>query len=240
MRAILLGLSAVVLFTLTGCLYPQSERGEYRVPLNQYVAQVQQAVDRYYEDTQVLPIKTKETEEYTYDKYVIDFSLLLTRGYLDRVPVNAFEQGGSHLYVIVSPETDPQVKLYDIFIKQTMNDLQQYIFQYRLKNIGEMPLDQQVAGPYYTLDYSKLKVDEVHIQSPYSNQMLPIIINTETGLLGIDYSIDIGLMIQNGGIKDWESGKDLRELLIANSLYVPVESYPYAWQNGEPVLSKKE
>src|SRR5699024_12513284 len=73
---------------------------------------VQNAVDKYQEDSEgLLPISTKESQR-EYLEYQIDFEKLVP-DYLDERPENSYEAGGKYQYVIIDEEDDPKVKLAD-------------------------------------------------------------------------------------------------------------------------------
>lgn len=61
---------------LAGCLYPEENRTQRQVPVQQWIEEVQRAVDAYQKETQVLPILSKEAETPIYAKYPIDFKKL--------------------------------------------------------------------------------------------------------------------------------------------------------------------
>lgn len=231
-----LALLSAVSMILTGCLYPSSERRENQIPVETYVQEVQQALDQYQKDKGVLPIRNQENETPVYRKYAIDFSRLLP--YLSRIPANAFEEGGIHLYVIVDPETNPVVRLYDVGVSSGIQDLQKKVRIYRSET-GGYPLGDKITGPFYLVDFTRLETNELVVRSPLSGSVLPIIIDASTGEVGIDYSIDLGLIIQNMKISEWEEDRDLRQLIPANSMFVPAHSFPYQWDQGKPRLTKK-
>jgi hypothetical protein len=229
-----LGMILIMLLLLSGCLYPNSQRFESQIPLEKNINAVQQAVDEYVKESSVLPIKTKEGPTPIFEKYVINFSNLLK--YLHRIPANAFEEGGTHIYVIVNPEDEPTVKLIDIIASQTVGEIQQRSSIYWAKH-GKLPIGDPVHKSYHLVDFDLLQMEEKAVTSPITGNFLPLIINSATGLVGIDYSIDLNMIIQNSRITDWDSNKDLREVIVSNSYFVPVHSFPYEWNQGEPKLT---
>jgi hypothetical protein len=231
-----LSIGFILISLLSGCLYPNSQRLENRIPIEKNIDTVQQAVDEYLKEEGVLPIKTKENQTPIFEKYVIDFSKLMK--YLLRIPGNAFEEGGTHLYVIVNPEDQPTVKLIDLVASQLVGEVQNRSSIYWAKQ-GKLPLGEPIRKPYYTIDFDLLRMEKAAVTSPVTGKLLPLIIDSSTGLVGIDYSIDLSLIIQNSGETDWDSNKDLRILIAANSYFVPVHSFPYEWDHGEPKLTKR-
>ncbi len=94
--------------------------------------------------------------------------------------------------------------------------------------------------PFFSIDFSKLNMKAEQAQSPYTRSVyLPFIVD-ETGRVGIDYSVELMKLIERKGLQGkLDDKRDLRELLVAESYYVPVRSFPYHWQNGEPMLSNR-
>jgi hypothetical protein len=217
---------------LTGCMYPNELRKENKVP-GEYIAVVQQAVDRYQEANSVPPIRNSEMDTPIYEKYVIDFKKLLDSGYLSHIPNDAFENGGNYYYVLVDVEEQPKVKLMDLVAKQQVGDLQREVEAYRLKH-DALPLGEQVADSIYRLSYDLLGIKPVQVRSPYSRQYLSLLIN-ETGSLYIDYAPDIMLAKEKVNETVTEGSEvDLRTWLVDQSYFVPVNSLPYYWVNEQP------
>lgn len=225
-----------IMLLTTGCLYPNAQRGENQIPIEQNVKAVQQAVEDYMKSKHVLPIKTKEGWTQLYQKYPVDFAKLLP--YLNRIPANAYEEGGTHLFVIVDPENEPKVKLFDLSASQKVGELQKQIFQHLGKH-GELPIGEVVYETFHTIDFAKMNMDPITVTSPYSRTTLPLVIDSSTGFIGIDYAVDIGMTLHNLGIDKVDPETDLRQLLIDHSFFVPADSFPYRWKDGEPRLSKK-
>lgn len=221
---------------LAGCLYPDELRKENQVFGTEYIAVVQAAVDQYVEARSVLPIKNSEIDTPIYEKYVIDFKKLLDTPYLSLVPPNAFEKGGTSLYVLVDAETEPKVKLLDLVAAQRVNDVQNAVDRYRLSHGGELPVRPEETGDdeWWFIDYKKIGMSEVQVRSVYSGQYLPLMLH-ESGRVVIQYGPDIAGLIRRLGVEP-ERGKDLRGYLVENSSFVPVKSAPYEWVDGEPVI----
>lgn len=233
----LIGLGLVFVLVLSGCLYPKGERLENQVVLEQNVESVQEAIDAFREKMGVLPIHTTELTTPPYQKYVVDFSQI--RSYLPYIPANSFEEGGTHMYVIMNAEEAPIVKLFDLSTSQMVAELK-LILSFYWDEYGEYPLGNLVEDRYYTIDYEKLNMEEMTYKSPYSGNYLPFIIDKTTGWVGIDYSIDMGQIIQELGLKEWDERQDLRTIFIENSYFVPAHSFPYYFYDGEPRLSRQK
>lgn len=85
---------AILSVLLSGCLYPQERLAQNKIPYKEQVDRVQQAVNEYRQATGgLLPIKTRDMSTPIYQKYPIDFNLLVPR-YMAEPPGNAFESGG--------------------------------------------------------------------------------------------------------------------------------------------------
>src|SRR5690625_2972875 len=113
MKKFLLG-TIMLVFILSGCLYPQSELAKNQVPNEAQLEMVQNAVDNYREMTDgLVPIKTKPSDVDIYEKYVIDFTTLQESNLISEIPGTAYENGGVYQYVLVTPDDDPRVKLID-------------------------------------------------------------------------------------------------------------------------------
>jgi hypothetical protein len=219
---------------LTGCLYPDSLRGENQGTGAEYVAIVQAAIDQYVAANGVLPIKNSTLDTPIYEKYAIDFAKLLNTPYLSMVPSNAFEKGGTNLYVLVDVETKPLVRLLDLRAAQTVNDVQRKAEEYR-RSTGVYPLGQPVAAGWHSIDYDKLNIAPVQVKSVFSGRYLTLLIN-RSGQVVIDYGPDLMTLIRDKALEP-SADKDLRALLVEYSLYVPVKSAAYYWRNDEPAIA---
>jgi hypothetical protein len=230
-------LGLIFLISLTGCLYPKGERFENQLVLEQNVSSVQDAVDAFREKKGTLPIHTTDPDTPPYQKYVVDFSQL--RSYLPHIPANSFEEGGTHMYVIMNAEEDPTVKLFDLQASQMIGELKM-IMSFYWQEFGEYPLGNHIEDRYYTFDFKKVNSEEMKYKSPYSGNYLPFIIDKKTGWIGIDYSIDMGRIAQEKGLTEWDERTDLRIIFIENSYFVPAYSFPYYFRDGEPALSRQK
>lgn len=223
-----------LLLSLTGCLYPDELRYENQIPIEENVKMVQKAIDEYKQKTDVLPIKTKDDLTPIYQKYVVDFTKL-GPSMLSHIPADAFEVGGSHVYVLIDVEVKPTVKLLDLVTTQTIGHIQSKVSEY-FSRTGRYPFGQELSKGFYLLQFKLMNMEDQQVKSPYSDNYLPIIIN-ESGEVGVDYSIDLMAKIKQAGLKG-DSDRDLRTLLTKDSLFVPGQSFTYQLQHGEPILTK--
>lgn len=224
-----------MMLLLTGCMYPDELREENQVSPGEFVVVVQQAVERYQESHSVLPIKNSGLDTPIYEKYVIDFKKLMDYGYLSTIPTDAFENGGSAYYVLVNVEESPEVKLMDLVVKQQVGEVQRDISSYQSNHDGQLPLGELVAEGFYRIDYDKLGVQAVQIQSPYSRQFLSLLVH-KSGEVFIDYASDIMLAKDKIDMTTPDIDMDLRTWLVETSYYVPVSSMPYYWMDERPQI----
>jgi len=228
-------LLAFMAILLSGCMYPNERKAENQMPIDQQVALVQEAIDRYREETSVLPIATKEAETPIYEKYVIDFSKLIPQ-YIPYIPGAAFEQGGSFLFVLTNVETQPTVRLLDLKLIHEVGDIQSRVNYYHEKN-KSLPVAGVVRPGYFQIDFKRIGVKEEKgsIQSPVTGDALPVIMSV-TGQVGIDYQTDLEKISQS--TRDLPAPKgDIRDLIPEHSLYVPVKSFPYTYEDEKIVLA---
>jgi hypothetical protein len=231
--------SVLVLLTLlllTGCMYPDEMRKESQALPGEYTAVVQQAVERYKEASGVLPIKNSNVNTPLYEKYVIDLKKLMDSGYLSRLPDDAFESGGNYYYVLVDVEDKPRVKLMDLAAKQQVGDVQRVVDSYSFNNGGALPLGEQAADSFYRISYDQLGMKPVQVRSPFSRQYLSLLLH-ESGRVFIDYAPDIMQAKEKANIIETpDEEKDLRTWLVDASYFVPVDSMPYYWVEGQPKI----
>lgn len=220
---------------LGGCLYPDDRSSDTQGNGLEYVTVVQFAVDQYHERYGVLPIQNSTMDTPLYEKYRIDFKKLLDSPYLSEVPPNAFENGGVNLYVLINVEEQPEVKLLDLMAAQQVNDVKRAIDTYMFDHQDEAPLGIPISAGWYSIDFDKLGIESVQIQSKYSGRFLSLLVN-KRGQVIIDYGPDLMSLITEKNLSPQE-GYDLRTLLTDNSVYVPVKSVSYYWRNDEPALS---
>lgn len=218
---------------LTGCMYPYAHVQHNAPPHSDQLKMVQESVDRFYEETSLLPIFTFDQNTPLYHRYAIDFNQLIPK-YMVEPPANSFERGGIYRYVLTNVEEAPQVKVIDLRLSQQVTLLQLKVNQY-LQSHPFLPIDQMLEGGYFTLDYKKLGMKPPVVQSPYSGEYLPLIVD-QKGEVGIDYRLDLYRVVQEKGEADIEEGADIRYLLVEDSPFVPAHSFPYKLVDGEPVL----
>ncbi len=224
---------------LSGCLYPDNELAKNQASYEEQIERVQSAVDQYREVTNgLVPVKTKENETPIFRKYLIDFVLLKERGFLSEIPGNAFENGGIYQYALITPEDNPRVKLIDLQLAEAIRSVNLRVNTYRNEHLYP-PFGEKVAKDVYTIDYEKIGLDSMPtIESPYSQEMLPIIMD-EDGKLYIDYRIDLNQALQMYQ-HEYKEGDDIRYLLAENTPFLPAYSLPYTIQDGEPIFLSEE
>ncbi len=216
---------------LSACMYPDSERPAGQVPNETQIEAVQQAVDRFREDTDgLLPIKTvSDTREYF--EYQIDFDRLVP-DYLDERPPIAFEAGGYYQFVILDAEEDPTVKLADLRVTEEIRSL-----QLRVNGMGEHVQFEENVGPnVYKLDLGFYNLSEnPTVTSPYSGGALNIYYSGGENFI-VDYREDIGRMIEENGLR-FETGDDVRQVLYEYTPIVPIYSPEITVdENNDPIF----
>jgi hypothetical protein len=221
----------VVLFSLQACANPGDPKAMNHVAYPAQITEVQAAVNAYKKDTGVLPIKNSTPSTPLYEQNRIDFNRLVPK-YLPKPPFNAYEEGGYFQYLIVTPETHPTVKVYDLTFTSTIQDIEHKIDVFRY-NKGFSPVGKILSNGRYTIDYKALGYDSPpYVISPYSGQHLEFFMDNQSKVY-INYLPDIYTTIKKvkGSVK---RGEDLRSLLYKNSPYVPISSVPYGLnQKGE-------
>ncbi|PZE21955.1 hypothetical protein [Paenibacillus xerothermodurans] len=225
----------VLCLCLSGCMYPDEMRKENQLATGESVVVVQNAVDQFKNGTGVLPIKNSWETTPLYEKYPVDFKKLKGRGILSSVPSNAFENGGTAIYVLVNVETAPTVKMMDLTSYQATVEVQQLVDDYRART-KQLPKGDTVAPSFYHINFAAMDKTPISVRSVYTHQVnLPFIMH-ESGQVAIDYAEEIMRLIDKKTLRSGlTASEDLRELLVEEWLYVPARSYPYHWLNGEPV-----
>ncbi len=221
---------------LTGCLYPQERRSENQVPYLDQLQSVQSAVDQYQEASGgLLPIKDRDMDTPIYQKYPIDFNKLMHARFLQDAPGNAFESGGVFLYVLVNVETEPTVKLIDLRVAEQLREVNLRINIYRNQHRFS-PVKEMLSNTAFRLDHEKLNYDTApYIVSPFTGNNLPVIIDTSGNAI-VDYSMDIYEYLQSND-HQFETGDDVRDILVEHSVFVPAFSVPYTIdENNEPIF----
>ncbi|WEK55682.1 MAG: DUF3939 domain-containing protein [Candidatus Cohnella colombiensis] len=225
-------LVVVILLLLSGCMYPTSETPNNEVSARESVITVQDAVDRYFTETELLPIQTADETVPIYEKYKIDFGKLKRTGYMANVPKMAFENGGTYQFLIIDEVTKPTVKLLSIIVYQQVDVVQTEVRQYRNKNGNANPAGDEVYPGFASVDFKKLGVNEPTVRSVFSNQPLNLLVD-QNGQVFVDYGIDIATAISKSEVPP-KAGEDLRRYLLNASHYVPVKSTAYHWVNDGP------
>lgn len=226
---------AVTMLFLSACGYQSGYQPDNVNPYPEQLEQVQQAVDRFQENSGgLLPIKTRDQSVDQYIKYPVDFQKLIP-AFMGQVPPNSFEAGGIYQYVIRDVEDNPTVKLVDLRVTEVLRDL-----NFRRTINGYAPIAETIAEGVYKLDYEIMGYgNEVTIQSPYSTTQLPLVA-TGSGQIYIDYSIELNRKLQELD-EPIEPGTDIRYLLEQDSPIVPAYSLPYTVNDqNEPIFMLPE
>ncbi len=226
----------MVLFALTGCLNPGSERAQNHVAYESDLSAVQRAVDAFKKDTGVLPIKNSTEKTPIYEKYPIDFDKLVGK-YMGNPPENAYEQGGIFLYVLVNAETDPTVKVLDLTLANKVDEIQEKINLFRMQH-GFSPIKAIVDDGVFSINFRQIGYKKPPtVRSPYSGRPLGFVLDKNSKVY-INYLPDIYDAVKKLD-KTPPEGTDLRALLVKRSPYVPVDSLPYTLKKGEVVFMAK-
>lgn len=226
----------VLLFALSGCMYPKSQMKQNQVAPKEAVRNVQAAIDQYQSETGMLPMKNSTADTPKYEKFYIDFGVLNRTGYMSDIPSSAFEKGGNYSYLIIDEESKPRVKLLDILAFQKINDIQSWVTTYIQTN-SVLPKGAQTYPGFYQIDYKAMSKTAPTIRSVFSGQTIQAIVD-ENGVVFSDYGIDIMQYIQKSGKNDFETDFDLRTLLVDGSDFVPVKAPVYHFVNNEPQAVK--
>ncbi|MFD2655370.1 hypothetical protein [Gracilibacillus thailandensis] len=224
------------LILLTGCMYPSENLSQNQISNDTQLQLVQNAIDLYAEQNDgILPIVTKESDTPLYQKYLIDFSLLKQQGLIQAIPGTAFENGGSYQYVLVDVEENPTVKVIDLHLTDELRTIQQRLTIYRDEHTYP-PFGDKVEDGVYELDYEELNLDAApSVNSPYSENRLPVYISTDGNLL-IDYRMELYQALQEKN-HTYKNGDDIRAILIEDHPVVPAYSIPYTVKDNEPVFA---
>jgi hypothetical protein len=226
---------SILMFILSGCLYPNNELDKNQTPNQSQLDIVQSAIDDYQERTGgLLPIRTKSNETPIFEKYLIDFTILKEQGSLAEIPGNSYENGGFYQYAILYPESDPQVKLIDLRITDELRSIILRINNYRNENLYP-PFGDKVVKDVYSVDYEKIGLENPPvIQSPYSDALLPVVMDSN-GQVYVDYRIDLNYALKEYD-HQFKEGDDIRYLLAEKTPFLPVYSLPYTIEDNEPVF----
>lgn len=226
----------LLLLMLSGCMYPQEQLSQNELTNDAQLHMVQQAINQYQERNEGrLPIITKDQDTPIYQKYLIDFTLLKQQGLIQSIPGSAFENGGFYQYVLIDVETEPTVKVIDLRVTDQLREVQQKLNFYRNEHTYP-PFGEKEGEGVYTLNYEALNLDKPpHIESPYSGNNLPILMNTD-GELIIDYRLDLYPLLEETD-RTFQQDEDIRSLLTDQYPIVPAYSAPYYVKNNKPVFA---
>jgi hypothetical protein len=226
----------IIPLLLSGCVYGNEIKQQNAPATSEYISVVQGAVDQYIKRNGVPPIQNKVEDTPIYEKYLVDFTKLRNYNMISMVPANAFENGGTAIYVLVNIEIKPQVKLMDLPSYQQMVELQRQVDVFIKKN-KILPKGEAVAEHFYRLAADKLSLKKTQIQSPYSRQLLEIVIH-DSGRIAIDYTPDLLKAMNKSGLQQsYDPKLDLRTVLVEQAFFVPGWSYPYKWKDNQPTIS---
>jgi hypothetical protein len=222
----------MTMLPLTGCLYPDDQTPNSQASARESVLTVQDAVDRYKEQTGLLPIQNAKETDPLYEKYRVDFGKLKRMNFIVQIPSASYENGGSYQFLIIDEDTKPLVKLLDISVFQTVMDVQKKVDEYRSKRSNQNPAGVEIYPGFAIVDFNKLGTKAPDIKSVYSRQSLNLLVNPQGQVL-VDYGIDIVTAIKKSGLQP-QKDEDLRRQLIEASYFVPVRSPVYHLVDGEP------
>lgn len=229
-KGILLTAIVTVTVLLSGCMYPGDEKAAKENPYEEQLQSVQKAVESYQNNNGgLLPIKTREQETDLYIKYPVEFSKLAP-AYMEKIPSNAYEVGGIYQYVLTDVEENPTVQLVDLRVAERIREL-----NLRKQILGKIFFKEEVGEFVFEIDYEKMGYDEpIQIPSPYSDAQLPLVVGGD-GNFYIDYSIDLGRIIENEK-PDVKPGEDIRHLLSDHYPILPAYSLPYTVNEENQVI----
>lgn len=234
-RVLFLPIMIMVSVFLSGCMYPQEEMESKQRPYEDQLETVQKAVDTYQEQSDgLLPIKTKDMATDQYIKYPIDFAKIVP-SLTEKIPSNAYEQGGIYQYVLMDVEENPTVKLVDLRVAERIREL---ILRKTVNGVLPFKEAIQEGANVYEVDFEKMGLKEpLTVESPYSDALLPLVVGGD-GKFYIDYSIDLNRILEKEK-PSVKPGDDIRFLLSDNYPILPAYSLPYTVnENNEPVFMK--
>lgn len=234
-RMLCLPIVAIISVLLSGCMYPQDEMESKQRPYEDQLETVQKAVDTYREQSQgLLPIKTRDMDIDQYIKYPIDFTKIVP-SLTEKIPSNAYEQGGIYQYVLMDVEENPTVKLVDLRVAERIREL---ILRKTVNGVLPFKDPVQEGANVYEVDFEKMGLKEpLTVESPYSDAHLPLVVGGD-GNFYIDYSIDLNRIMEKEK-PDVKQGEDIRYLLSDKHPILPAYSLPYTVnENNEPIFMK--
>jgi hypothetical protein len=220
---------------LSGCMYPKEQRQGQGVSYRESVDRIQRAMEQFQKEEGILPIITAGEETPRYEKFVIDLGRLYKDGYIDEIPLTAFEKGGSAYFLVIDEEKDPKVKVMDLVTVQKVNDVQALVNKFLASNDSQLPaVDGSETYPgLYTVDLEQIHGTDHSLRSVFSGETLPYLMDNY-GTVFVDYAADIMQAINKAEVKP-QAGEDLRTVLVDQSYFVPVKSLPYLWIHNDPI-----
>lgn len=228
----LIATCALLAIGLTGCLYPKERLVENQAPPREAVRNVQAAIEQFQADRGLLPIKNSAADTPVYEKFIIDFAKLQRMNYISDIPNAAYEKGGDYYFLVLNEETEPIVRLMSVVVYQQLNDLQAKVDAYAAANGGALPIGEEAYPSFYYLAVDRLGVAKPDIRSVFGGQPLSVLVH-ESGTVFGDYGIDVRQAVERSETEP-AGEQDLRELLMLQSLFVPVKSPAYVWKDGDP------
>ncbi|WP_040228400.1 hypothetical protein [Bhargavaea cecembensis] len=226
-------LASVVL--LSGCMMPDKEKASGTIPYEDQLQAVQSAVGQFQEKSGgLLPIKTRDQDVDPFIKYPIDFSKIVP-AYMEKVPSNAYENGGIYQYVLIDVEDNPTVKLVDLNGPERIREL-----NLRKGVRGHLPIEEMITKDVFKPNFSAIGLKEAPtVKSPYSSNELPLVLSSD-GEFYIDYTADLHKKLLEGEV-DVKPGEDIRHILYDDQPILPAYSLPYTVdEDGNPVFLEQK
>lgn len=220
---------------LSGCMYSKEQRLEQGVSYRESVDRIQRAIDQFLADEGILPIITAGEETPRYEKFVIDLDKLHKKGYIDEIPVTAFEKGGSAYFLVIDEDHDPKVKVMDLVTMQKVNDVQRLVNKFLASHDSKLPASDgaETYPGLYTVNLKQINGEDYSLRSVFSGETLPYLMDNK-GNVFVDYAFDIMQAINKAEAKP-KDDEDLRTILVEQSYFVPVKSLSYHWIHNEPI-----
>src|SRR5699024_9473970 len=182
----------------SGCMFPDEELSKNKIPNEDQLLIVQNAGDEYAENSgEPLSIKTKDASVDIYEKYRIDCSEIRESDSPADIPRSAYENVVIYSYMLVNVEYETKVKLIDLQLSEKIRYINVKLYIYRSKNLYP-PYGEEIEKDLFTIDFEKLNYkEEQYVKSPYTQNNLPFIMNTD-GEVFIDYRSDfMNIMEEN-------------------------------------------
>src|SRR5690625_6386136 len=101
------------------------------------------------------------------------------------------------------------------------------------------PYGEEIEKDLFTIDFEKLNYkEEQYVKSPYTQNNLPFIMNTD-GEVFIDYRSDFMNIMEENDFT-FKENEDIRYIYHEVSPFVPVYSLPYKEKNKEPIFKRDQ